>query len=90
MDFANRQRYEFVSSELERSEQDSKKFPSSSGGQVDFLIAGQVTFKAQLPQESHPLTKTQRRARSGPWKVKCESYLPKGQAGIQVFLEPLP
>ena len=58
LDFANRKRHEYVGSELERSEQDSKKFPSSSRGQVDFLIAGQVTFKAHLPQGSHLLTKT--------------------------------
>ena len=62
LDFANRKRHEYVGSELERRE-DSKKFPSSSRGQVDFLIAGQViTFKAHLPQESHlkkhHLTKT--------------------------------
>ena len=45
MDFANRKRHEYVGSELECSEQDSKKFPSRSRGQVDFLFAGRVTFK---------------------------------------------
>ena len=58
LDFANRKRHEYVGSELECSEQDSKKFPSRSRGQVDFLFAGRVTFKAHLLQEGHPLTKT--------------------------------
>ena len=49
--------------------------------QVDFLT-GQITFKAFCPMSKGCLV---RGVRSDPWQAKCNSYFPKGQAGIQVF-----
>ena len=52
-----------------KSVQGLKRVPSSSLRLVDFLA--EVTFNSHLP--------------SGQGSTKCESCMPKGQAGIQVF-----
>ena len=54
-----------------KSVQGLKRVPSSSLRLVDFLA--EVTFNSHLP--------------SGQGSKKCESCMPKGQAGIQVFFE---
>ena len=60
-------------------------------GQVDFL-AESLTFKAYMPNRqgsSHPLTKSLTKTnKRWPRPRKCERCLPKGQAGIRVFLKP--
>ena len=52
-----------------KSVQGLKRVPSSNLRLVDFLA--EVTFNSHLP--------------SGQGSTKCESCMPKGQAGIQVF-----
>ena len=69
--------------------QGSKKVPSSSPGQVDFL-AGQVTFKAHLPNKvknnwSSNRIINQEKQKVALTKQNYESCLPQGQAGLQDF-----
>ena len=73
--------------------QGSKKVPSGCPGQVDFPV-GQVTFHSHLPNGQGPrqvicqLNRKKSNQRLHPGQAKFESYLSKGQVGIQVFFDP--
>ena len=70
-----------------------KKAPSHCPGQVDFP-SGHVTFHSHFFQwardeASHLQTKSlKEQTKTCPGQTRFESYLSKGQTGIQVFFEP--
>ena len=72
----------------------SKKVSSGCPGQVDFPV-GQVTFILTCPMGKGPgklsaneIVKRVTYCKTCPGQAKFQSYLSKGQAGIQVFFEP--